>query len=438
MKSWINYNWILFAWLFPLSCASLRAQQTYPLSVEELFRRGEENSLRIKELQIRQTVAAEREMTALANRLPEISVGATGGYLGETTLFEQGLSRPVHPQTPNWSQNYQVQLTQPLYNGGRIRTSIRQASLQKQIAALNLTTDKAELKLLLLRQYLNLICDYKEKEVFTRNIEESEVRLKDIRRMRKEGVVTRNDEIRSELQLTNDRLNLEEAENRIAMGSQELNLILGLEESQLIRPDTLVLATVSQVSTYDDYLLLAAAHYPELRIARTYIEVAQNDVRLAQAENRPSLLLKAGNTLARPLSTSMTDQFSNNWNVMLSLSYPLSSLYRNKHQIREARQNVVLQRTLEEQVMQEVRIRVNRAYIRHGEALRRVEALALSVRQAQENYRIVRNRYLNQLSILTDLLDASSVRLAAELQWTMARTEILYTYYELQRSCGHL
>lgn len=437
MKFLINSK-SLFPLLLLWISSTMQAQHTYPLSVDELFQRGEENSLRIKESQIQQSLAAEREKTALTNRLPDISVGATGGYLGETTLFEQGLSHPTHPETPNWSQNYNVQLTQPLYNGGRIRNTIRQASLQKQIAALNLTTDKAELKILLLRHYLNLMVYYKQKELFARNIEESEVRLKDIRRMRKEGVVTRNDEIRSELQLTNDRLNYEEAENSIAITSQQLNLILGLEESLLLKPDTGVLSTVSPLLTYEEYLYQASVNYPELRIARTQMAMAQNNVRLTRADNLPSLSLKAGNTLARPLATSMADMFSNNWNILLNLSYHLSSLYQNKHKIREARQSVVLYQTLEEQVTQDVRARVNSAYIRHREALRRVEALTLSVEQAEENYRMVRNRYLNQLSILTDLLDAGNVRLEADLQLTMARTETLYTYYELQRSCGHL
>lgn len=104
----------------------------------------------------------------------------------------------------------------------------------------------------------------------------------------------------------------------------------------------------------------------------------------------------------------------------------------------EAKQVVQLRYNAEEQLMQEIRIGVRGAYIRHKEALNRVEALKLSVKQAEENYRIVRNRYLNQLSILTDLLDASSVRLEAELQLTVARAQIVYTYYELQRACGNL
>ena len=139
-----------------------------------------------------------------------------------------------------------------------------------------------------------------------------------------------------------------------------------------------------------------------------------------------------------PLSSTLVDMYNNNWNIGLSLSYNLSSLYQNKHRMNEVKQIVQLRHNAEDQLMQDIRINVRSAYIRHKEAIDRVEALKLSVRQAEENYRIVQNRYLNQLSILTDLLDASSVRLTAELQLTVARSQTIYTYYELKRACGNL
>ena len=99
---------------------------------------------------------------------------------------------------------------------------------------------------------------------------------------------------------------------------------------------------------------------------------------------------------------------------------------------------VSLRKNDEEQKMQRIRMDVRTAFLRHQEALQRVEALQLSVRQAQENYRIMQNRYLNQLAILTDLLDTNSVRLNVELQLVTSRTRVIYTYYQLQKACGRL
>ena len=91
-----------------------------------------------------------------------------------------------------------------------------------------------------------------------------------------------------------------------------------------------------------------------------------------------------------------------------------------------------------DQAMQQLRMEVRDAWLRHEESLEQVKTLELSVLQAKENYRIMQNRYFEQLSILTDLLDASNVMLEAELQLTRARTRVIYNYYRLQRACGRL
>lgn len=436
MRYSIRYSLILL--LFILKPVATRSQQAYSLTLDELFRLGTENSLRLQATRMQEVIAADKEKTAQTSRLPDISIGATTGYIGRPTVFRQGLSQPMHPDMPDWSHNYNVEVTQPIYRGGKIHYTIKRSSLEKQIAALNSTNDKAEIKLLLLGQYMDLFSLYKQKEVFARNVEESARRLEDIRRLKKEGIVTRNDELRSELQLTNDQLAYREANDNIAIVSQQLDVVLGLDETLLLQPDTALLYTAVSLESSDEYVRLAYENYPELQIARYNTRLAENDIRLSKADYLPSLSLRAANTLARPLSTTMEDMFSNNWNIALSLSYNLSSLYRNKHKVHEARQYVNIRKNREEQVRQDIRVNVKSAWIKHHEALDRVEALLLSVRQAEENYRIVRNRYLNQLSILTDLLDASSIRLEAELQLTNARTEVIYSYYQLMRSCGNL
>lgn len=408
------------------------------LTVEQLFEQGIEQSLHIGADRLKEEMAGLRARTARTLRLPDIEVGLKGGYVGQPVVFEHGLSDPTHPDAPDWSQNYAVDFTQPLYQGGKIKYAIRQADLQRDIAALQTATDQADLKLELLRQYLDLFSLYKQHRVLSRNIAESERRLKDIRQMKREGLITNNDVLRSEMQLTDNNLSLLQTENNIRLVSQQLDILLGLDEGLLLRPDTTLLQKDFGLEGYDDYVLQAYSADPAMRLLQQQTELARNSIQLTRADNLPHLSLYASNTLARPISGTLADMYNNNWNVGLSLSYSLSSLYQNRHKLREARRNVALQRNAEEQQKQQLRIGIRTAYLKHHEALQRVEALKLSVRQAEENYRIMRNRYLSQLAILTDLLDADNLRLNAELQLTTARTQVIYTYYQLQRAAGRL
>lgn len=417
--------------------ASIDEDSLY-LSIGQLFDRGMEQNLQLAADRLKEQIADDRARTARASRLPEINIGLNGGFVGQPVVFEHGFSDPTCPDSPDWSQNYAVNVSQPLYHGGRIRYAIRQADIEKEIAVLQTATDRADIKLSLLRQYLTLFSLYKQHVVLTRNINESERRLKDIRQMKEEGLITNNDVLRSEMQLTNNRLSLLETENNIRLTSQQLDILLGLDESLLLRPDTTLLDEVLRLDEYENYISQAYSNDPAMSLRMRQTDLARNNIQAVKAERMPQLSLYAANTLARPVSRTLADMYNNAWNIGLSFSYPLSALYRSKHRIREARRQVDVYRNAEEQHRQQIRMTVRNAYLKHSEALARVDALKLSVKQAEENFRIMRNRYLNQLAILTDLLDADNLRLDAELQLTTARAQVVYTYYELQRAAGKL
>ncbi len=217
-----------------------------------------------------------------------------------------------------------------------------------------------------------------------------------------------------------------------------MDIRLGLNESQLIKPDTALLYHPVSLETYEQYVREAYQDDPLMQRLRMQTELAKNDISLARSAMRPNLSLYASNTLARPIARTLEDLYNNNWNIGLSISWPLFSFYKNNHKIKENQVAVSLSQNAEEQQKQRIRLQVRTAYLRHQEARDQVEALQLSARQAQENYRIMQNRYMNQVAILTDLLDANAVRLEVELQLTAARTRVIYTYYQLLRACGRL
>ena len=360
--------------------ASIDEDSLY-LSIGQLFDRGMEQNLQLAADRLKEQIADDRARTARASRLPEINIGLNGGFVGQPVVFEHGLSDPTCPDSPDWSQNYAVNVSQPLYHGGRIRYAIRQADIEKEIAVLQTATDRADIKLSLLRQYLTLFSLYKQHVVLTRNINESERRLKDIRQMKEEGLITNNDVLRSEMQLTNNRLSLLETENNIRLTSQQLDILLGLDESLLLRPDTTLLDEVLRLDEYENYISQAYSNDPAMSLRMRQTDLARNNIQAVKAERMPQLSLYAANTLARPVSRTLADMYNNAWNIGLSFSYPLSALYRSKHRIREARRQVDVYRNAEEQHRQQIRMTVRNAYLKHSEALARVDALKLSVKQ---------------------------------------------------------
>lgn len=411
---------------------------TLYLGIEELFRLGVEHSLRLRASGIEEQIGAERSRAARQERLPELNVGLKGGYVGQPVVFEHGLEDATYPDAPEWSQNYVIELLQPIYDGGRIRLGIRRAEIEQRMAELSTLADRSAVKLELLRQYMDLFTLYKQCEVLDRNIEESERRLKDIHEMRREGLITNNDVLRSEISLTDDRLALREATDRVRLASQQLDIWIGCDERTILRPDTSDLAPAQRLESYEAYVDAAYDDEPTMRLLRAQTELAHNAERQARSAYLPSVSLYAGNTLARPIARTLDDLYNNNWNIGLSISYPLSALYRNRHKVGEQRLNVLRSENAEQQQMQRLRMRIRSAYLRHEQALERVRTLELSVLQAEENYRIMRNRYMEQLAILTDLLDADRLRLESQLKLTTARTEVVYTYYELLDACGRL
>lgn len=416
------------------------AQSSRHLTVDELFQLGIENSIQIKSAQLNEKIATEQLKTAQNTRLPEVNAAITGGYIGQPTVYQQGLTGATHPDMPNWKQNYNIEMNQPLFHGRKIKYSIEKAGLEKQIASLSIERDKAEIKLLLIGKYLDLFRLYKQQEVLTRNIEEAEQRLHDIQQMRKQGMITQNDVIRSELQLTNYQLDLRSTNNNISIISQQLDIALGLEEDLLLIPDTTLFRVIQPIATFEQYIEQAYQNFPELKIIQSDINIAQKNIQISYSNYLPSLDLHAGNTLGRPITGNgpTQDLFMNSWNISLTLSYPLSSLYRNRHTVNAVKQSIQIEQNREELQKQNIRSGIKTSYIKHQEARDRIGALITYVKQAEENYRIVRNKYLNQLAILTDLLDAENLRLDAELQLTAARANEIYTWYDLQRVSGSL
>lgn len=434
LKTWNKIGWLLL--LF--SGGIVHAQESYLLSVDALFELGVAGSLTVQSSKLGVQVARSERADLRMDRFPDINIGLAGGYLGEPKLFGKGYKSTARTSMPDWSQNYSVDATQILYNGRRIKHSIDKADLQRRIAETAVERDVSDVKLMLMDRYLELFDLYKQCEVIDNSIKEAQQRLHDIRVMAKNGMITESDVLRSELQLSSYGLSLTETKNNVVIVSQQLDIALGLDENLILLPQEDVFGLVDHLLPYDYYLEMAYRNFSELKIAKSYVEVAGKNRQLVMADYFPQLAVKVGNIMARPITSTAQDLYSNNWNVGVSLSYNLSSLYHNRRKVDISNYNIELQRLEESRVIQNLRANLKAGYIKHNESLERIKTLTISVEQAKENYRIVLNKYRYQLAILTDLLDASRLQMEAELQLTNARTMAVYTYYQLLHASGNL
>jgi outer membrane protein TolC len=248
-------------------------------------------------------------------------------------------------------------------------------------------------------------------------------------------MVTRNDVIRGELQLSNLKLALQVVENNRQILNKQLTTALGLSENTQIVPDETILSNVPKALLMEDYRAFAQNH-PTILMTKKAVDIYETSEKITRAEMMPSLSAFAGNQLARPITTSTPalDMYTNGWSAGLSLNFNIDALYKTPKKIKQVRfekDKAIAQANEAEQMID---VAVNAAYIKYNEAVTQNNTLETNKELSDENYRIMNN----QLAILLDLIDASNQKLDAELQFANSEISIVYAYYKLLKESGNL
>lgn len=426
--------------VFGSQIASAQDTLYQKISIPELFKMAETSNQQLKISRIGMTAAGQRLEVVKTQRNPVLTAAATASYIGDVTVFNNDFSGKTTVPMPHFGNSFALQASQTVFKGGAINNNIAIAGLQEQLAGLAYEKNSLDLKILLAGNYFDLFKMYNQRGVYQENIRLAQLRLFNINKMYKSGMVTKNDVIRNELLITNLGTAVQQLNNNIDILSQQLSIALGLSDQTYILPDTTVLNNKPNVNGLQEYLDLAYQQYPELRSAELSNRIAERNVALAKADRLPSINLNAGNSMVRPLTTSMParDMYSNGWQAGVGVSFNISSLYNSPKNISLAKTQQSQQLAMAEQLRQNTEIAVKAAFIKHREAKQLLQSAEKSLQLATENFRIVEKKYLNQMALLTDLMDATNVRLEAELQQKNAEISIIYTYYQLQKTTGSL
>lgn len=410
------------------------------LTISQLFKLAADSSQQLKVSRLGIDIAAEKVQVAKTLRNPALTASASASYIGDATILDKHFSNKTNIPMPHFGNSFAAQASQLVFKGGAVKNNIAISNLQEQLAQLGYQKNSLDVKILLAGTYFDLFRLYNQRKVYEKNIRLAQLRISNINKMYKQGMITRNDVIRNELLITNLNTVVQQINNNIGILSQQLDIALGLPDNTFIIPDSTILSTKPASGVLNSHLEFAYQNVPDLKSAAVNSQIARKGIALAKADRFPVIGLSAGNSLTRPITNSLPakDVYTNGWQAGVGISYNIASLYNSKHTVKAAKMQLMQQQEAEVLIRQNTEFAVKAAYIKHQEANQLLASAEKSRELASENFRLVEKKYLNQMAVLTDLLDATNAKLDAELQKTNVEISILYTYYQLQKATGTL
>lgn len=260
------------------------------LTIDEVFELTMHNNQALKLTRGTVESAAEKEKSVRQSQLPNINLSLSAFYLGNATIYDKDLSNRTTVDMPHIGNSLIVQANQIIYRGGAISNSIEIASLQKQIAELDLEKNRQGIKLLASGYYLEILRWQHQKTVFESNIELSAIRLHNIEKMYEQGLVTNNDVIRTKLLISNLEQTLLQVNNTLKILNTQLVVACGLTPGTIIKPDEALLASIPQSSNIENYMDIALQNHTDIQRAKKGIEIAEKSLKTAKSDRRPTVI----------------------------------------------------------------------------------------------------------------------------------------------------
>ena len=434
-------------------CAQERVVQV--MSLTTLYNLADQQSQQVRVSETALRAADEGVAAARSALLPSVDLSLQGSYTGNAFMLSRGFSThgttdyivpgvgvvPVangKQDTPHWGNSFTAQVAQVVYAGGAIRSGIRMAELGKEMAELDVEKNRQEVRFLLTGYYLDLCKLENQIEVVRQNIALTQKEIEQMKACREEGTVLQNDITRYELQLQSLELTLTKLTDATTIINHQLVTTLHLPEQTVITPDKHELDTdinaLSAIASQETWQQTATDNNLGIRQATVATNLAEQKVKQAKAKSLPSVAVVAENQLYGPYTQDLIpkDCNINVWFVGIGIKYSLGNLWKNKHHIRQAR--------IEQRQSQEA-LALAREGVEHGvqanytnllTSYTEVKTQQKQVELAHQNYAVVQNRYQHELALLTDMVDASNMKLSAEMALVNARIDLLYHFYKLK------
>ena len=368
---------------------------------------------------------------------------------GDVVMMDRDFTNAHGFAAPRWGNSLALEAQQVVYAGGAIDAGIALATLQHQQAQVDEQQRRQQQRFLALGQYLEIFKLNNREQVVSQNIDLTQRLINDIQAKHEQGMALKNDVTRYELQMETLRLNLKKLQDQRGILNHQLCNQLGIdgeiipslttdpmpEQSSPIR--SLSPKGEGSEMSWQNRALTTA---PSIQKAEIGQKMASQQLRLAKSEMRPKVAMVAADNFNGPFTYDIPpiDKNFNFWYVGVGVKYPISSLFKQTKKVQQARIHTRQAEQSYTVAAEQLNNQVQQAYTYYQQAYVELETQQKSVQLAQQNYQVVNDRYLSQLALITDMIDASNIKLDAELKEVDARIGIIFAYYRLKYISGTL
>ena len=430
----------LIAALLLIAFASSQASaQDKTLTLPEAIKLGLENSKTLRYSQAKIDEAVSQYNQAKDRSLPTGSVSLTYDRAEiPNNVLDFGKENIALPKGANAYLGI-ASINETIFGGNRLRYARQSTDLLTQVARLDADKDKDQIAYDVISSYFNLYKVLQSIKVVNQNIATVDAQIHQSQRFFDQGLVTKNDVLRFQLQKANIQLNGLDLENNRKVINYNLNVLLGLPETTTIHIDTLT-DTGRTVAPLAAYLDTAMANRQELRQLDLRNRVAETNIRDIKANELPSLSASASgyyvDVAANPFPS--TGNYITPLTVGLTAAWNFDALWTNKNKVSQAkiqRDEVIINKGI---TTDNVKDEVNQNYQNYITALDKIKLLQTSIEQAGENNNILQSKYKSNIASATDRADAETLLYQAEINLELAKADAGLAYYTLLKSTGKL
>lgn len=412
------------------------------LSLQQAVEIGLKNNKNIQISHLKQEMSVTKEKDLKMEKLPDIEFHTS--YNQVTNLFQHQngvFNKATKYDIINGMYDFTLSASIPIYMGGKIKNTEKKAAIDTEISTLRTHMDERQLKMSIITAFLQIHHLKEQQSLINDKMKEDSVNIKQVKALKANGVVTVNEVLRTSLQLSNHKMSWTELDNDIQIAEHKLKTILSLPENQEMHVNTEdLISDKAEIPYVDELTQVALTKNESVEITRKNLSLKELDQKITKANYLPKItaggeyFLKYPNMMFFP-----PEPYAYRLGMVgINLTYPIENLYKNKYKMQEARENINLAHLQIEENEENVRHNVYEAYKKFEETDQKVKIAEEAINQAKENYRIVRTKYANKLSLITELIDADNSYLEAESNLISVKINRQLKYYQLQYTIGNL